>query len=129
MATFGGLKDLLKKNRNSKNYCGTPSCMAGHIVSAGARLGRKVPKDLTKELTYSFITGSYGADEGGVLMRKLGLKDDVNKNPVARIARYLWARSYGKTSANELDFYGDFAPHMDLDEVTPEQAIEHLNSV
>ena len=129
MATFGWLKDLFKKNRNSKNYCGTPSCLAGHIVSAGARMGRNVPKELTKEPTYNAMTNSYDSDEGADLMRRLGLKDDNNMHPVARTARYLWARSYGKTSANKLDFYGEFAPNMDLDEVTPEQAIEHLNSI
>lgn len=128
MSNFGEACDLVKKNKRRKNYCGTASCVAGHIVAAGARLGRKVPKELLKDQAYD-KHGNYIGDPGRELMLKLGLSDD-GSDPVARTARFLWARSYGKESANKLDFYAErFAPGEDLRDVTPAQAIEHLNSV
>lgn len=126
MAEFGDACEIAKKNRSRKNYCGTASCVAGHILAAGARLGRKVPKELLTDFDYGAKAILY--KKGSQLMEKLGLSD--NGDPTARAARFLWARSYGKESANKLDFYGeDFAPHTDLDDITAPQAIEHLKSL
>ncbi len=128
MSTFGEACDLVKNNKKRKNYCGTASCIAGHIVAAGARLGRTVPKILLKNDGYD-KKGNHIGDPGAELMSRLGL-NDYGTDPVARCARVLWARAYGKESANKLDFFADkFAQGAALIDVTPQQAIDHLNSI
>lgn len=97
MAEFGDACAIAKKNRRRKNYCGTASCVAGHILAAGARLGRKVPKELLTEFHYGPKAILY--EKGEMLMSKLGLWH--NGDPTARAARFLWARAYGKDSAQQ----------------------------
>lgn len=128
MATFGTACTIIKKNKGRKNYCGTASCIAGHIVAAAARLGRKVPEEVLAEYGHS-PTKDDLYFKGTDLMNKLGLDDDSG-TPTARAARYIWARSYGAYKANELDFYANnFAPNCDLEDITAEQAIEYLKSL
>ena len=126
MSNFGEAKDIFSKNKGRKNYCGTASCVAGHIVAAGARLGRKVPKELL--LAPFDKNGNYKGEPADQLMTKLGLIH--TGDPTAATARYLWARSYGRERANKLDFYAEtFAEGKNLDDVTPAEAIQHLYEV
>jgi hypothetical protein len=81
--------------------CGSPCCIAGHIVAAAARLGMRLP---SKE-AYRKVHG-----------RPLGVKE---------AAKFLWAQQYGEAEANRLDFYGADT-NFYIWEITPEMAVAHI---
>ena len=117
-----------EQQRRSKKHCGTSCCIAGHIVAAAARLGRKLPKKSELESKYDPITCKYIEPAKSALEAK-GLKFDDNET--AQAARLVWARAYGVKSANELDFYSE-GPELrqyDMMHTPPSAAITHLNRV
>lgn len=104
--------------------CNTPTCIAGHIVAAAARLGRKLPDG-------EFLD----SNDANAVFKAKGLTDDGDDTP--RAARLLWARAYGKNSANELDFYAHSDDMYkaykdagwDMRSIPPSVAINHLERV
>lgn len=124
MCEFG---DYKKQRRSTKN-CGTACCLAGHIVSAAARLGRALPKPSELTEKYDPASGSF-TEPARESFQKKGLRYDDNETAMA--ARLVWARSYGVKSANALDFYAESPEMFDypMSQVPPTAAIVHLNRV
>lgn len=127
MSNFGEFTDLKKRS----NMCGTACCIAGHIVAAAARLGRELPKVRDCEERYDRKTDRYKISKLAENLEQKGIESE--DSPVPDAARLVWARAYGKESANALDFYArgeDFSnPGFTLSNVPPEEAIAHLERV
>jgi hypothetical protein len=65
MSSYGSINTLVRGTAD----CGSPCCMAGHVVAAGARMGIKVdvPDDVWQKVAFSaraLWAMAYGAEEG-----------------------------------------------------------------
>lgn len=139
MASFGDAEELTRKKGipTQKGGCGTACCIAGHIVSAGRRLG--LPMLTRAQATRACELREAIDYQGGPVtpaQKKLAdrvLRDQSVENgdhevdDVAIIARDPWASQYGKEEAERLDFYGRTINYShDLEDVTAKSAVAHL---
>lgn len=139
MSEFGDDTEIKKRNRGKKTFCGTSCCVAGHIVAAAARLKRKIPtKTQLRDAQEHYCQENY-VYPAPFITTDVGTEDDT-----AMAARAIWARSYGKDSAANLDFYAT-GPEMQhyvqlgihngrgsfsaLAQVPAEAAVAHLERV
>lgn len=133
MSNFGDDQEIKRANRGKKKFCGTACCVAGHIVAAAARLGRKIPTtaELVQAQEYYYASGTRQYPSPFITKPEVGTEDST-----ALAARVVWARAYGKESASKLDFYAqdeEMATHntylSDLEDVPASAAVAHLERV
>lgn len=113
MANFGSVQNL------TQPHCGTACCIAGHIVHAASQLGMELP------FAYKGPEGYIEFDQPAYKAFSIAENLEYDYHPTAKTARVLWAKVYGVTEANRLEF--DEGWTSDLQEVTPEQAVAHLS--
>jgi hypothetical protein len=113
MSRFGDAKELTRKKGipTQKNGCGTACCIAGHIVSAAKRLDLPMLTPAQTKLADRVV------------------EHDTDCDPVAIMAREVWAQQYGSEAARKLDFYANSVDDIHtMEHITAESAVAHIRT-
>jgi hypothetical protein len=134
MSRFGDAKELTRKKGipTQKNGCGTACCIAGHIVSAAKRLDLPMltPAQAIRAELLAYRR-SYGVKLTAAQTKLADrvVEHDTDCDPVAIMAREVWAQQYGSEAARKLDFYANSVDDIHtMEHITAESAVAHIRT-